>query len=85
MKLLSLSEKIIGEYLDTSQSSWHVLTLTDGRSLPIITPSPYTIRRDNVRIEIPVSGIALEHPKQLMSAIHQEKSVCIPLNRIALQ
>lgn len=65
-----MSDETIRQYLDQSRSSWYMLTLTDGISLPF-------------KIGISSSENAFSRPGYLMSDIWPGQMVFIPLNRIA--
>lgn len=83
MKFAPLPKEVIREFLDASRSSWYVLTLTDGRSLPFEVEGPYVTISGDEPTEIPISRDALVQPGHLKSAEREERSVCIPLDRIA--
>lgn len=86
MKFAPLPKEVIREFLDTSRSSWYVLTLTDGRSLPFEVEGPYVTYSGDEATEIPISRDALDAlvpPGHLKSAVGEERSVFIPLDRIA--
>lgn len=73
MKLEPLSEGTIREFLDLSRSSWYVLTLTDGKSLPFEVEGHYAMSKD----------VFFARPGYLKSAMRREQVVYVPLNRIA--
>lgn len=73
MKLEPLPEGAIREFLDLSHSSWYMLTLTDGKSLPFEVGGLYRTSED----------VLSARPGYLESAMRQEQVVYVPLDRIS--
>jgi len=75
-RLTTLREEIIREFIDTSRSSWYVLTLTDGRSLSFEVPGPPEWEED------PITRYALARPGFLKSQSFKDCVVYVPLDII---